>query len=68
VDYDGGGVDVFRSAPDVIGSTSKWFAANGWKRGGSYAEGSGNYNVIKKWNKATNYQKTIAKLARVIRG
>lgn len=62
-DYDGGGVDVFNSPADVIGSTAKWFAANGWQRGGSYQEGSANYNVIKKWNKAGVYQKTIAKLA-----
>ena len=62
-DYDGGGVDVFNSAPDVIGSTAKWLKANGWQAGGSYQEGSGNYNVIKKWNKAGVYQQTIAKLA-----
>ena len=36
--------------------------------GGDYQEGSANYNVIRKWNKATLYQKTIAKLAREIRG
>ncbi|MGB7287578.1 MAG: lytic murein transglycosylase [Salaquimonas sp.] len=63
VDYDGGGVDVFNSPADVIGSTARWFARNGWKRGGDYHEGSANYNVIKKWNKAGVYQKTIAKLA-----
>lgn len=62
-DYDGGGVDVFNSPADVIGSTAKWFKANGWKRGGSYQPGSANYNVIKKWNRAGVYQKTIAKLA-----
>ena len=62
-DYDGGGVDVFNSPADVIGSTAKWFKRNGWKRGGSYQPGSSNYNVIKKWNQAGVYQKTIAKLA-----
>lgn len=67
-DFDGGGVNVFNSAPDVIGTTAKWFAINGWRRGGDYQEGSANYNVIRKWNKATLYQKTIAKLAREIRG
>jgi len=63
IDYDGGGVDVFNSPADVIGSTAKWFAANGWQAGGDFHEGSANYNVIKKWNKAGVYQKTIAKLA-----
>ena len=68
VDFDGGGVDVFNSPADVIGSTAKWFKANGWKRGGSYQPGSANFNVIKKWNKAGVYQKTIAKLALEIGG
>ncbi|MGI9480945.1 MAG: lytic murein transglycosylase [Hyphomicrobiales bacterium] len=66
-DFDGGGVNVFSSAPDVIGSTAKWFAVNGWKRGGSYQPGGHNYTVIMRWNKATVYQKTIAKLAANIR-
>jgi len=66
VDFDGGGVNVFKSPGDVIGSTAKWFKANGWKRGGNYQPGSHNYRVIQRWNKATNYQKTIAKLAKEI--
>lgn len=68
VDYDGGGVDVFNSPADVIGSTAKWFKAHGWQRGGSYQPGTHNFNVIKKWNKAGVYQKTIAKLAAEIAG
>jgi membrane-bound lytic murein transglycosylase B len=65
-DFDGGGVNVFSSPGDVIGSTAKWFKANGWRRGGGYQPGSHNYRVIMRWNKATNYQKTIAKLAKEI--
>lgn len=68
VDYDGGGIDVFNSAPDVIGSTAKWFAVNGWQRGADYSEGTSNFRVIMKWNRATLYQKTIPKLAKEIRG
>lgn len=67
-DYDGGGVDVFTSPPDVIGSTARWFARHGWRKGGGYQPGSANYRVIEKWNAATNYQKTIARLAAEIRG
>lgn len=63
VDMDGGGVDVWNSPADVIGSTANWLAKNGWQRGGSYAEGSANYGVIQRWNKATVYQKTISVLA-----
>ena len=67
-DYDGGGVNVFTSAPDVIGSTAKWFAVNGWQRGQDYSEGTANYRVIMKWNRATLYQKTIPRLAKEIKG
>ncbi len=67
-DYDGGGVDVFNSPPDVIGSTARWFARHGWRAGGSYQPGTANYRVIQQWNAATNYQKTIARLAAEIRG
>lgn len=66
VDYDGGGVDVFNSPADVIGSTSRWFAVNGWRSGQDWSPGTHNFNVIKKWNSAGVYQKTIAKLAKEI--
>lgn len=68
VDFDGGGVDVFNSPPDVIGSTAKWFAVKGWRRGQDYGEGTANYKIIMQWNRATNYQKTIPRLAKEIRG
>lgn len=68
VDFDGGGVDVFNSAPDAIGSTAKWFAVKGWQRGQDYGEGTANFRIIMEWNRATNYQKTIPKLAKEIRG
>ena len=68
VDFDGGGVDVFNSPPDVIGSTAKWFAVKGWRRGQDYGEGTANYRIIMQWNRATNYQRTIPRLAKEIRG
>ena len=68
VDFDGGGIDVFNSAPDVIGSTAKWFAVNGWRKGQDYSQGTANFRVIMKWNAADNYQLTIPKLAKEIRG
>lgn len=67
-DYDGGGVDVWNSPADVIGSTANWLAKNGWRRGQPYHEGTANFGVIQKWNKAGVYQKTIAKLAAEIVG
>ncbi|MEM8651799.1 MAG: lytic murein transglycosylase [Pseudomonadota bacterium] len=68
VDFDGGGVDVFRSPPDVIGSTARWFAVKGWRRGQDYGEGTSNYRIIMEWNRATNYQRTIPRLAKEIKG
>lgn len=66
VDFDGGGIDVWNSPGDVIGSTANWLAKKGWQRGGSYQPGGPNYRVIQAWNRATVYQKTIAKLAGLI--
>ena len=63
VDMDGGGVDVWNSPADVIGSTANWLAKKGWQRGAPYGEGTANFRVIQAWNKATVYQKTIAVLA-----
>ena len=56
-------VDLYRSVPDVLASTANWFAKNGWRSGQPWGPGTSNYKVISKWNRATVYQKTIAKLA-----
>ncbi|MEN0087586.1 MAG: lytic murein transglycosylase [Pseudomonadota bacterium] len=56
-------VDLYRSVPDVLASTANWFAQNGWRRGQPYGEGTANYRIIQKWNRATVYQRTIAKLS-----
>ena len=64
VDYDGDGRrNLVSSVPDVIASTANFLKRHGWKAGGSYQPGSHNYNVLKKWNAATVYQKSIAKFA-----
>ncbi len=68
VDGDGNGRrDLIRSKADVLASTANYLRAYGWKRGGSWDPGTHNYNVIKQWNKAGVYQKTIAKMASAIR-
>lgn len=66
-DWDGGGVDVYRSAPDALATTANWFKKRGWKRGGSYMPGSSNYRLIQEWNRSDNYQKTIAVFADELR-
>lgn len=58
--------DLYRSVPDALASTAAWFEGNGWQRGEGWDEGTPNYEVIKKWNRATVYQKTIAKLANTL--
>ena len=68
VSFDGNKTrDLYRSVPDALASTAAWFKGNGWKRGEPWDEGTANYEVIKKWNRATVYQKTIAKLANVLK-
>lgn len=62
-DYDGGGIDVYRSAPDALATTANWFKKRGWKRGGGYLPGTANYRLIQEWNRSDNYQKTIAVFA-----
>ncbi len=59
-DHDGGGINVYRSAPDALATTANWFRKRGWKRGGGYLPGNSNYRLIQEWNRSDNYQKTIA--------
>ena len=67
VDFDGDGHrDLFRSVPDMLASTANFFKGHGWRRGQGWSEGSANYNVIREWNKAEVYVKTIAIMAEKI--
>lgn len=59
--------DLIRSKADVLASTANYLRAYGWKRGAPWDPGTANFNVIKQWNKAGVYQKTIAKMANAIR-
>lgn len=64
VDFDGDGHrDLFHSIPDMLASTANFFKGHGWKTGQSWEEGTPNYNVIREWNKAEVYVKTIAIMA-----
>ena len=64
VDFDGNGRrDLVRSKADVLASTANYLRGHGWKRGGSWGPGTHNHNVLRKWNKAGVYRKTIAKMA-----
>ncbi len=69
VDFDGNGKrDLIRSVPDVLASTANYLRGYGWQRGGSWQEGSANFNVLKEWNKSSVYQKTISYFATQLAG
>lgn len=69
VDFDGNGRrDLINSPADVLASTANFLKAHGWQRGASWGEGSGNFNVIREWNKAGVYVKTIAVMAEKLQG
>ncbi len=64
VDFDRDGRrDLIGSVPDVLGSTANYLKAHGWRRGAPWGPGTENYNVIREWNKASVYVKTIAIMA-----
>jgi lytic murein transglycosylase len=69
VDYDGDGRrDLVRSVPDLLASTANFLKAHGWKAGQPWQPGSANYEVLKEWNKAEVYQRTIAVMASKMTG
>jgi membrane-bound lytic murein transglycosylase B len=64
VDFDGNGRrDLINSHADVVASTANYLKGYGWKRGQGWQPGSHNYNVLREWNRAGVYVKTIAKMA-----
>lgn len=68
VDFDGDRHrDLFRSVPDMLASTANYFKQKGWRAGQPWGEGTHNYNVIREWNKAEVYVKTIATMAQRMR-
>jgi lytic murein transglycosylase len=69
IDFDGDRHrDLFRSTPDMLASTANYFKQKGWQRGQRWGEGTHNYGVIREWNKAEVYVKTIAIMAEKIGG
>ena len=69
VDFDGDGRrDLVHSVPDVLASTANYLKAHGWQRGQGWNVGQPNFEVIKTWNKAEVYAKTIALFADKLNG
>ena len=69
IDFDGDGRrDLIRSVPDVLASTANYLKGYGWQRGQRWHEGTPNFEVIRAWNKAMVYAKTIAAFAERLEG
>jgi lytic murein transglycosylase len=63
-DFDGDGRrDLLHSVPDVLASTAAYFKGYGWQRGAGWEPGQPNFAVIKEWNKAEVYARTLALFA-----
>ena len=64
VDFDGDGRrDLVHSVPDVLASTANYLKGHGWQRGQGWDPGEPNFAIIKEWNKADVYARTIALFA-----
>ena len=68
VDFDGNGRrDLVHSVPDALASTASFLKGHGWQRGAPWGPGTQNYSVIKDWNRADVYARTIALMAERLR-
>jgi len=69
VDFDGDRKkDLIHSTPDVLASTANYFKGHGWQAKQPWGEGTANFEVIRAWNKAVVYAKTIALFAEKLEG
>jgi lytic murein transglycosylase len=68
IDFDGDGRrDLVHSVPDILASTANFLKGHGWQAGQSWEPGTANYAVIKDWNRAEVYQRTISVMATKLR-
>jgi len=69
VDYDGDGhVDLRHSVPDVLASTANLLKTNGWRAGAPFGEGTANFEVMREWNRAEVYRKSMVLFAERLAG
>jgi lytic murein transglycosylase len=69
VSFDGRGKpNLVRNAPDVLASPANYLKNKGWRRGQGWGPGEPNFDVIKEWNAAEVYAKTIALFADKLNG
>jgi lytic murein transglycosylase len=60
--------DLINNKADVLASTANYLAQKGWRRGQGWGPGEPNFEVIKEWNKAEVYAKTIALFGQKLQG
>lgn len=64
VDYTGDGRrDLIRSVPDVLASTANYLKGHGWVAGAGWGPGQPNFAVLREWNRAEVYARTIGAFA-----
>ncbi len=64
VDFDGyGHRDLIHSPQNALASTANYLKQYGWTPGHPWAEGSANFNALRKWNESEVYAKTVAYFA-----
>jgi lytic murein transglycosylase len=64
IDFDGNGKrDLIRSVTDTLGSAANYLKGYGWQAKQPWSEGTANFEVIRKWNRALVYAKTVAAFA-----
>jgi len=67
IDFDRSGrPDLVRSEPDVLASTANYLKGHGWQRGQGWSQGQPNFEVLRSWNRAEVYARTIAKFAELL--
>ena len=54
------------NAADALATAANMLKRNGWRSGGSFAQGSTNFRVLSAWNDSGNYQRAIAYAAGLI--
>ena len=69
VDFDGNGhVDLRHSVPDVLASTANLLKTNGWHAGQPFGPGTENFEVMREWNRAEIYCKSLVLFAEKLGG
>lgn len=69
VDFNGDGrKDLYESVPDFLASTANFLKGHGWRAGQGWGPGSPNYSVIRDWNRADVYVRTISVVASKLAG